>query len=272
MNDHSHYFVSQFSQAEKNHHQQLLEWCSLLKHMDIGVDSLRRQVREQTRKNQPQSLSIVQQGRLGGTGSARKPFPPPAGPSTYYPSTPGTVRAPTESVPMTPTSDRGSNPTSAMKQVSMGYRSPGFGSGPVYAYSANKDSFGSPTPQSVPGSANRPRRSAYMAQASPAGKTLSFGSVGNNVSLPYNSVGSGRKFVGASLSSPMPAQNQMMQSLVQSQERLDKFAVQDESMDSQVHSLEGHLNVQQNVLEISDANLGALEERVSTMKGRVKHS
>jgi hypothetical protein len=236
------------------------------------VDALRRQVREQTRKNQPQSLSIAQQGRLGGSGSARKAFPPPAAPGIYQPSTPGTESASSESVPMTPTSDRGSNQTSAMKAVSMGYRSPGFGSGPVYAYSANKDSFGSPAPSSVPGSANRPRRSAYMAQASPAGKTLSFGSVSNNSSLPYNSVGSGRKFMGASLSSPMPAQNQTMQSLVQAQERLGKFAVQDESMDSQVRSFEEHLNVQQNVLEISDANLGALEERISTMKGRVKHS
>ena len=111
-----------------------------------------------------------------------------------------------------------------------------------------------------------------MAQASPAGKTLSFGSVGNNASLPYNSVGSGRKFMGTSFSSPMPSQNQTMQSLVQTQERLGKFAIQDDSMDSQVRSFEEHLNVQQNVLEISDANLGALEERVSTMKGRVKHS
>ena len=242
--------------------------------MDIGVDSLRKQVREQTRRNQPQSLSIAQQGRLGGSGSARKAFLPSTALSAYHPSTPSTESAASESVPMTPTSERGlgSNPTSAMKQASMGYKSPGFGSGPVYAYSANKDTFGSPAPNSVPGSASRPRRSAYMAQASPAGKTLSFGSVGNNASLPYNSVGSGRKFMGTSFSSPMPSQNQTMQSLVQTQERLGKFAIQDDSMDSQVRSFEEHLNVQQNVLEISDANLGALEERVSTMKGRVKHS
>lgn len=240
--------------------------------MDIGVDSLRRQVREQTRKNQPTSLSLGQQGRLGGSGSARKAFPPPAALSVYHPSTPGTGTRTSDSVPMTPTSDRKSDPTSAMKQASMGYRSPGFGSGPVYAYSANKDSFGSPVSHSAGGSASRPRRSAYMAQASPAGKTLSFGSISNNSSLPFNSVGSGRKFVGASFSSPAPAHSPFVQSTVQTQEKLGKFAVQDDSVDSQVGSYETHLNVQQNVLEIADATLAALEERMRSMKGRVKHS
>lgn len=111
-----------------------------------------------------------------------------------------------------------------------------------------------------------------MAQASPAGKTLSFGSISNNSSLPFNSVGSGRKFVGASFSSPAPAHSPFVQSTVQTQEKLGKFAVQDDSVDSQVGSYETHLNVQQNVLEIADATLAALEERMRSMKGRVKHS
>ena len=179
--------------------------------MDIGVDSLRRTVREQTRiQNQIQNQIPIPGRNPNLSGSARKTFASPLGRTGGYPMTPDRDLSGLGSVPMTPTSGRrdtqnrdesheysqGRN----LSQSGMGYRSPGFRSGvtPTYSGQRSIDSGAgagsgsqrigvqsSPvetgTGVMVTATANRaPRRSAYMAQPSPLGKKLNYDPTGKN--------------------------------------------------------------------------------------------
>ena len=188
--------------------------------MDIAVDSLRRQVREQNRQSLHQNqVQGPGQGAVrgpfhrpvGSMGSAWKSFSSPLG--SPYPMTPGgndTVG----SVPMTPTSESKDNggvegrtgtggsfggstgrPTPGPGGGGMSYRSPGFASGPAYAYSGTSSGAGGAGGSSGvgagSGSASKaPRRSAYMAQ-SPAGKMLPFGSNSASKSSGFGGLRSG---------------------------------------------------------------------------------
>ena len=186
--------------------------------MDVGIDALRRQVREQTKQNQSQSHSqgqgqgqglIVTPGGLQGgrrnifpTSSAKKAFPSYPSSINSYPVTPGggigsgsgSGTRDEENPPMTPQSDRkqhNSNPV--ITPSTMGYRSPGFGSGPSYVYGVTADLAGSgsssTSSQPVGAHVSRARKSAYMAQASPATKILSYGSSsGSGTPLPFRAV------------------------------------------------------------------------------------
>lgn len=271
------------------------------------MDSLRKLVKEHSRQNLPQNQNLNQnqhtvQGMLGlsssvipNSGSARKAFPAPLG-SIYRNQSPmGKYSEHSESiVPTTPIMGRRSEVSSEAKQNTVGYRSPGFGSGPSYAYGLTATSTSTSTSvpstiQSMGGSSSKPRRSAYMAQASPAGRKLTFGQVGsgsgsgsvqgpsnfnsNSTAVTVSTGGTGaakspfsRSFSTPSgFSSPIPSRNVSQQSTIETPDRFDR-SVDTGLSDADVSSYEAQLNAQQRVLEIAAASIVSLEDRIRFMR------
>ena len=275
------------------------------------MDSLRKLVKEHSRQNLPQNQNLNQnqhtvQGMLGlsssvipNSGSARKAFPPPLG-SIYRNQSPmGEYSEHSEyleysesNAPTTPIMGRRSEVSSEAKQNTVGYRSPGFGSGPSYAYGLTATSTSTSVPstiQSMGGSSSKPRRSAYMAQASPAGRKLTFGQVGsgsgsgsvqgpsnfnfNSTAVTVSTGGTGaakspfsRSFSTPSgFSSPIPSRNVVQQSTVETPDRFDR-SVDTGLSDADVSSYEAQLNAQQRVLEIAAASIVSLEDRIRCMR------
>lgn len=276
--------------------------------MDVGIDALRRQVREHTKQNQSQSHSqgqgqgqglIVTPGGVQGgrrnifpTSSAKKAFPSYPSNISSYPVTPGSGSGSgsgsgtryDENPPMTPQSDRKqhiSNPV--ITPSTMGYRSPGFGSGPSYVYGVTADlaragsSSTSTSSQPVGAHVSRARKSAYMAQASPATKILSYGSSsGSGTPLPFRAVSGTSSTFGSPEGFKSPALSRNFSSPSPSVPlglgRFDSTPVLSELSSAEVASYEEQLNSQQNILESASSSLAALEERVRSMRGQHRRS
>ena len=258
--------------------------------MDVGIDALRRQVREQIKQNQSQGQS--QGPNLSGTpgfqggrrnifssGSAKKAFPAYPTSINSYPATPGSGTRAEENPPMTPQSN--SKPSSNPGTIpgGMGYRSPGFGSGPSYVYGVSADltgsgsasSFTSASTSSQPtGTVLRTRKSAYMAQASPASKILSYGSSNSGTPLPFRTVSGGSSAFGSPEGFKSPALSRNFGSPAPSMPlgRFESTPVLSELSSAEVASCEEQLNSQQNILEMASSSLAALEDRVRSMRGQ----
>lgn len=269
--------------------------------MDVGIDALRRQVREQIKQNQNQSHSQGQgqglsltPGVLGGrrnilpTSSAKKAFTSYPSSINSYPVTPGSGSGSgsgtrnNENPPMTPQSDRkqhNSNPV--ITPSTMGYRSPGFGSGPSYVYGVTAGLAGSgsssTSSQLVGAYVSRARKSAYMAQASPATKILSYGSSsGSGTPLPFRTVSGTSSTFGSPEGFKSPALSRNFSSPSPSIPlglgRFDSTPVLSELSSAEVAFYEEQLNSQQNILEGASSSLAALEERVRSMRGQHRRS
>ena len=275
--------------------------------MDISVDSLRKTVREQTRMhNQIQNQIPVPGRNLHWSGLARKPFASPLGRTGGYPMTPDRDLSGGGSIPMTPISGRkdsqkqeesqGHSQGRMFSQVGMGYRSPGFLSGTTPTYSGNR-SFDSGSGsqnigiQSSPAgagtgtgtgsaTANRaPRRSAYMTQPSPLGKKLNYGSTDRNnnsatkeiidprSSLPFNSVkqNNSSEFYNPVDGFSSPHNSRIFDREHETVQRNN--ATNRDLSQSQISAIEEQLNAQQNILEVAEASVMALEERLTNLKG-----
>lgn len=279
--------------------------------MDIGVDSLRRKVREHVRMQNLIQNQVPVPGRgpqlnKALSGSARKAFASPLGRMGGHPMTPDGDKG-KETVPFTPTSDKknsqgqgegqGGVGSQSRSGVNMSYRSPGFRSGPAYTYKADggAGTRSSPGPASLSSgvgssTTNRaPRRSAYMTQASPLGKTLNSNlsstdskSISRGIndprsSLPFNSVNrnsfSGFSSPVGGFSSPLPNRflnerdetGHTSNSIIRNG-NIDSNVNNNELSQSDIASYELQLNAQQNVLEMAEASVKALEERVRNLK------
>jgi hypothetical protein len=254
--------------------------------MDVGIDALRRQVREQIKQNQSQGQS--QGPNLNGTpgfqggrrnifssGSAKKAFPAYPTSTNSYPATPGSGTRAEENPPMTPQSDSKPNSNPGIPG-SLGYRSPGFGSGPSYVYGVSADltssgssSTSASTSSQPTGTVLRSRKSAYMAQASPARKILSYGSSNSGTPLPFRTVTGGSTF-GSPEGFKSPALSRNFGSPAPSMPlgRFESTPVLSELSSAEVALYEEQLNSQQNILEMASSSLAALEDRVRSMRGQ----
>jgi hypothetical protein len=280
--------ILQLSQAERDHREQLEGWCGLLKHMDVGIDALRRQVREQIKQNQSQGHS--QGPNLNGTpgfqggrrnifssGSAKKAFPAYPTSTNSYPATPGSGTRAEDNPPMTPQSDSKPHSNPGTIPGAMGYRSPGFGSGPSNVYGVSADLTGSgssstsaSTSSQPTGTVLRTRKSAYMAQASPASKILSYGSSNSGTPLPFRTVSGSSSTFGSPEGFKSPALSRNFGSPAPSMSlgRFESTPVLSELSSAEVASYEEQLNSQQNILEMASSSLAALEDRVRSMRGQ----
>lgn len=275
---------TKLSQSELDYRRQLGEWHSLVQHMDVNVDSLRRKVREQSRVNQGQGGQGQTQGpvggfRPGGPGSARKgggPFglltPGKDNGREWGNGIAGGGVGGTGVVSMTP-------PPSSKGGGGGGYKSPGFGSGPAHVYGGQ----GPPqSPSSVLGagvagdqsvsavkSPLRRARSAYSSQ-SPANRNQLFGlSSSSSVNqagsssniLTYSTIKDGLSSSKLGYSSPLPTRSASASGVSGglSGEGSGPRAG-DLPMDMEFY--EKQLNSQQEVLDLAGNSISALEERV----------
>lgn len=254
--------------------------------MDVGIDALRRQVREQVKQNQNQSQG--QGPNLNGTpgfqggrrnifssGSAKKAFPAYPTSINSYPATPGSGTRAEDNPPMTPQSDSKPNSNPGTIPGAMGYRSPGFGSGPSYVYGVSADLTGSGSSSTYSSTSSQPpvmrtRKSAYMAQASPASKILCYGSSNSGTPLPFRTVSGGSSTFGSPEGFRSPALSRNFGSPAPSMPigRFESTPLLSELSSAEVASYEEQLNSQQNILEMASSSLAALEDRVRSMRGQ----
>jgi hypothetical protein len=255
--------------------------------MDVGIDALRRQVREQIKQNQSQSQGPNLNGTPGfqggrrkifSSGSAKKAFPAYPTSINSYPATPGSGTRAEEIPPMTPQSDSKPNSNPGSIPGAMGYRSPGFGSGPSYVYGVSADLTGSGSSSTSASTSSQPagthvmrtRKSAYMSQASPASKILSYGSSNSGTPLPFRTVSGGSSTFGSPEGFKSPALSRTFGSPAPSMPlgRFESTPVPSELSSAEVAAYEEQLNSQQNILEMASSSLAALEDRVRSMRGQ----
>ena len=247
--------------------------------MDVGIDALRRQVREQLKQNQGQSQGqFLTPGFQGGrrniftVSSATKAHPTHPSGVNSYPVTPDSGTRIEQDPPITPQSDRKAYPNPGTVPNTVGYRSPGFGSGPSYVYGVTADLTGSGSASSQPAENNvsRPRKSAYMTQASPASKMLNYSSSNSGTPLPFRAASGGNSTFGSpeGFNSPPLSKNFGLPSPSMPHGRSESAPVLGELSSAEVALYEEQLNSQQNVLQMATSSLAALEERVRSMRGQ----